>query len=214
MPRRQPPGHTVKKHMDTPRRVRFFEAFERKGERTARDIFKDFDIHPSTGYKLLHDRERYGDLADRREKFRKQKQQMRGTRQGPKPKSSDGQLHVPETTVISNTQEAPIVHGISVTPLTQCTHWHSPLDIIAIKHFCCQKFYACISCHDACESHKSFVWPLARRDESAVLCGQCKHILTISEYMESGSKCTRCASAFNPGCKNHWALYFELSKEL
>jgi hypothetical protein len=55
MPRRQPPGHTVKKHMDTPRRVRFFEAFERKGERTARDIFKDFNIHPSTGYKLLHE---------------------------------------------------------------------------------------------------------------------------------------------------------------
>ncbi|CAN9267945.1 unnamed protein product [Alternaria alternata] len=239
MPRRQPPGHTVKKHMDTPRRVRFFEAFERKGERTARDIFKDFNIHPSTGYKLLHDRERYGDLADRREKFRKQKQQMRGTRQGPKPKSSgeqlkskssgeqpkpkssDGQLHMPETTVISNTQEAPIVpgisvtvHGVSVTPLTQCAHWHSPLDIIAIKHFCCQKFYACISCHDACESHMSSVWPFARRDESAVLCGQCKHILTISEYMESGSKCTQCASAFNPGCNNHWELYFELRKEL
>ncbi|KAH7067682.1 zinc finger CHY domain-containing protein [Paraphoma chrysanthemicola] len=104
----------------------------------------------------------------------------------------------------------PQVHGLSVTPLTQCTHWHSPFDIIAIKHFCCNKFYACISCHDACETHKSGVWPRNANDEKAVLCGSCKHVLTVQEYMDSGSRCTSCKSAFNPGCKNHWNLYFEL----
>jgi uncharacterized CHY-type Zn-finger protein len=28
--------------------------------------------------------------------------------------------------------------------------------------------------------------------------------------MKSGSKCTACGSAFNPGCKNHWGMYFEV----
>jgi len=115
------------------------------------------------------------------------------------------------TLMSSETQDSPTVHGFSVTPLTQCSHWHSPLDIIAIKHFCCQKFYACISCHDACESHKSGVWPFEQRDDGAVLCGQCKHVLTVTEYMECGSKCTQCGSAFNPGCKNHWEMYFALN---
>lgn len=107
---------------------------------------------------------------------------------------------------------SPVVHGLSVTPLTQCTHWHSPLDIIAIKHFCCNKFYACITCHNASEAHNPSIWPRTLREEMAVLCGQCKHVLTIDEYMKSGSKCTACGSGFNPGCKNHWDLYFEIDE--
>ena len=113
-----------------------------------------------------------------------------------------------------NTSSPPIVHGLSVTPLTQCAHWHSPLDIIAIKHFCCQKFYACISCHDAGEIHKSGVWPKGQRNKGAVLCGACKHILSVDEYMNSGSRCTRCGEGFNPGCKNHWDLYFEIDEKV
>ncbi|KAI8931901.1 hypothetical protein NX059_010805 [Plenodomus lindquistii] len=107
----------------------------------------------------------------------------------------------------------PEAYGVSVTPTTQCAHWHSPLDIIAIKHFCCNKFYACISCHDELEDHKSGVWPLTKRDEKAVLCGQCKHVLSITEYMGSGSQCTQCGSGFNPGCKGHWGMYFELDNK-
>jgi 2,5-diamino-6-(ribosylamino)-4(3H)-pyrimidinone 5'-phosphate reductase len=91
MPRRYNPDHPVKNHFTTPQRVRFFEAFANKGERTARDIFRDFNMAPSTGYRLLHDREHYGDLADRRDEFRKHKQQLRETRQGPKPKNTDEQ---------------------------------------------------------------------------------------------------------------------------
>ncbi|KAK7181358.1 hypothetical protein PSPO01_12652 [Paraphaeosphaeria sporulosa] len=105
--------------------------------------------------------------------------------------------------------ESPHVYG-ATNSLTHCVHWSSPLDIIAIQHFCCRKFYACISCHDASETHASDVWPISKRGESAVLCGKCKHILTIEEYLKSGSVCTRCAGAFNPGCKNHWNLYFEV----
>ncbi|KAF2825631.1 zinc finger CHY domain-containing protein [Ophiobolus disseminans] len=107
----------------------------------------------------------------------------------------------------------PTIHGLSLTPLTQCAHWHSPLDIIAIKHFCCNKFYACISCHDACETHPSGVWPSDQRRERAVVCGACRHVLTIDEYLACGSKCTACGSGFNPGCKGHWGLYFEMDGE-
>lgn len=104
----------------------------------------------------------------------------------------------------------PSVHGLSLTPSTQCEHYHSPLDIIAIKHFCCRKFYACITCHDALETHKSGVWPRDQRDEKAVLCGACGHVLGVGEYMASGSRCTECEAGFNPGCKGHWKLYFEV----
>ncbi|KAF2733616.1 zinc finger CHY domain-containing protein [Polyplosphaeria fusca] len=106
----------------------------------------------------------------------------------------------------------PSVYGVSVSPTTQCLHWHSPLDVIAIKHFCCRNFYACISCHDAIETHKSDIWPKTHRSEPAVLCGVCKHVLTVDEYMQSGSRCTSCGQGFNPGCKGHWGLYFELEE--
>jgi uncharacterized CHY-type Zn-finger protein len=104
------------------------------------------------------------------------------------------------------------VHGLSLTPLTQCKHWNSPLDIIAIRHACCGRFYACISCHDALENHKSSIWPLSQRDERAVLCGKCKHVLRIDEYLSCGSVCTRCGAGFNPGCKGHWGMYFEMEE--
>lgn len=107
----------------------------------------------------------------------------------------------------------PPVFGLSVTPQTRCSHWASPLDIIAIKHACCQKFYACISCHDACEDHKSAVWPRSQRSEQAILCGECKHVLAIHEYMRCRSTCTHCGSGFNPRCKGHWGLYFEVSDD-
>lgn len=118
------------------------------------------------------------------------------------------------STVLSNPDEqTPAVHGLSVTSQTQCSHWHSPLDIIAIKHACCNKFYACISCHDALEEHRPEVWGREKRDEKAVLCGNCKGLLSVKEYLECNSRCTRCGAGFNPGCKNHWALYFEVGEE-
>jgi uncharacterized CHY-type Zn-finger protein len=104
------------------------------------------------------------------------------------------------------------VRGLSLTPLTQCKHWNSPFDIIAIRHACCEKFYACISCHDALENHISSVWSHSQRHERAVLCGKCKHVLQIDEYLSCGSVCTSCGAGFNPGCKGHWGLYFEMEE--
>jgi uncharacterized CHY-type Zn-finger protein len=104
----------------------------------------------------------------------------------------------------------PRVHGLSLTHSTQCTHWNSDLDIIAIKHYCCSKFYACISCHNELESHEPTVWPFSQRDERAVLCGECNYVLSIEEYLHSGSRCTSCGAGFNPGCKGHWGMYFKM----
>jgi uncharacterized CHY-type Zn-finger protein len=107
----------------------------------------------------------------------------------------------------------PQVHGLSLTPTTQCIHWNSALDIIAIKHYCCYKFYACISCHNAVESHEPTVWPISQRGERAVLCGKCKCVLSIEKYLHSGSRCTNCDARFNPGCKGHWGMYIEMEDE-
>lgn len=106
----------------------------------------------------------------------------------------------------------PPIHGLHLTPLTQCLHYHSPLDIIAIKHFCCKKFYACITCHDACETHARAIWPVHQRHERAVMCGACKYVLTVQEYMECGSRCGNCGCGFNPGCRAHWGMYFDVKE--
>jgi uncharacterized CHY-type Zn-finger protein len=126
--------------------------------------------------------------------------------------ATDNTNTAPTLTTTEQSQIQPQAHGISITPLTQCQHWNSPLDIIAIRHACCGKFYACISCHDALENHTSSVWPLFQRDERAVLCGKCKHVLRIDEYLSCGSVCTSCGSGFNPGCKGHWGMYFEMEE--
>ncbi|KAK8075347.1 hypothetical protein PG997_010010 [Apiospora hydei] len=104
----------------------------------------------------------------------------------------------------------PTVHGLSVSPLTQCSHWHSVRDIIAIRHKCCGDYYACISCHEALAKHPPQVWSKAEQATTrAVLCGKCRHELTIAEYLGCGNNCPQCRSLFNPGCANHYSLYFE-----
>ncbi|KAF2468893.1 CHY zinc finger family protein [Lindgomyces ingoldianus] len=103
-----------------------------------------------------------------------------------------------------------LIYGHSITPLTQCKHYNTSLDIIAIKHACCNKFYACISCHNELESHDPKVWGKEQRDVKAVLCGGCRYVMEVGEYMGCGSRCTRCGRGFNPQCKGHWGVYFEV----
>jgi uncharacterized CHY-type Zn-finger protein len=40
------------------------------------------------------------------------------------------------------------------------------------------------------------------------LCGNCGNQLSVDEYMKCDSQCTRCEARFNPGCANHYDLYF------
>jgi len=112
-------------------------------------------------------------------------------------------------TTTNNSKENIIVYGQTVDSETRCVHYHSQLDIIAIKFKCCKKYYPCYKCHQEAEIHTPQVWSVAEHNQKAILCGVCKHELTITEYINSGNKCTSCKSNFNPGCSLHYHLYFE-----
>lgn len=101
------------------------------------------------------------------------------------------------------------VFGKPVDNQTRCVHWHSELDIIAIKFKCCDKYYPCFSCHEEEADHEHQVWPKAEFDQKAILCGVCGNELSIKDYMASGNICPTCKSGFNPGCSKHYYLYFE-----
>jgi uncharacterized CHY-type Zn-finger protein len=102
----------------------------------------------------------------------------------------------------------PTVRGLSLDPQTRCAHWHSDLDIIAIRMACCGTYYACRECHDALAGHTAKVWPLAAFNEPAILCGACGTELSIQAYLACESRCPACAARFNPGCHGHRHLYF------
>ncbi|MCS5489202.1 CHY zinc finger protein [Algoriphagus limi] len=101
------------------------------------------------------------------------------------------------------------VFGKPVDNQTRCVHWHSDLDIIAIKFKCCDKYYPCFSCHEEEADHEHQVWPKTEFDQKAILCGVCGTELGIQEYMDSNNTCPKCKSSFNPGCSKHYHLYFE-----
>jgi uncharacterized CHY-type Zn-finger protein len=116
----------------------------------------------------------------------------------------------------------PIIYGHKVDEETRCVHWASELDIVALQFYCCRKFYPCYECHHAAEAenHRTSVWPKEERQQPTVLCGHCKRLLSIQEYIEiyqngtSTPQCPSCEASFNPGCKGHLHLYFKMdSKE-
>jgi len=92
---------------------------------------------------------------------------------------------------------------------TRCIHYHSPLDVIAIKFKCCDTYYPCYYCHSEEASHQPLRWTQKEFDSKAILCGVCKYEMTINEYLNSNYHCPSCDAAFNPGCSNHNHLYFE-----
>jgi uncharacterized CHY-type Zn-finger protein len=104
------------------------------------------------------------------------------------------------------------VFGKSVDHQTRCIHWHSALDVIAIKFKCCGKYYPCFSCHEEEADHDHQVWPTSEFDQKAILCGVCGHELGILEYMEANNTCPKCEASFNPSCSKHYHLYFETDK--
>lgn len=104
------------------------------------------------------------------------------------------------------------VYGSTVDNETRCKHYHTELDIIAIKFRCCSRFYPCYKCHEESEKHPVIRWEQNQFNEAAILCGHCKNLLTIKEYM--GAKtCKYCGAAFNSRCKAHYHIYFEVPEE-
>ncbi|WP_323704830.1 CHY zinc finger protein [Mammaliicoccus sp. Dog046] len=101
------------------------------------------------------------------------------------------------------------VYGLTVDNETRCEHYQTPLDIIAIKFKCCNKFYPCYKCHDACENHEAKRWNQDEFNEQAILCGVCNQTMSINEYMMT-EVCPHCDARFNDRCKYHHHLYFKI----
>lgn len=102
------------------------------------------------------------------------------------------------------------IKGIDVDEETRCLHYHSEVDRIAIKFYCCDTYYPCFSCHEEEAGHAPQFWPKTQFHQKGVLCGFCGYELTIDEYLTGSSSCPSCKSAFNPGCSLHEHLYFEV----
>lgn len=104
------------------------------------------------------------------------------------------------------------VYGPVVDDETRCIHYASPLDVVAIRFKCCGKYYPCYQCHEEAEAHPIERWEKREWDTKAVLCGVCKHEMTIREYM-GASACPHCGAPFNPGCAAHYPLYFQIDRD-
>lgn len=108
---------------------------------------------------------------------------------------------------------APAINGKLVDEQSRCYHWHSPLDVIALKFKCCEKYYACYSCHHELANHPTQRYDLSiDSNEKLIICGVCKTELCFNEYHEH-MKCPHCKSQFNPACSLHYDLYFENAGE-
>ncbi|UOF88884.1 CHY zinc finger protein [Fodinisporobacter ferrooxydans] len=101
------------------------------------------------------------------------------------------------------------VEGLLVDAQTRCRHYSSDKDVIAIKFPCCDTYFPCFMCHHSYADHAPTVWKREQFHTKAILCGVCGFELTIRQYFDCDSKCPKCQSGFNPGCQNHYHLYFE-----
>lgn len=101
-----------------------------------------------------------------------------------------------------------IVYGLLVDTSTRCTHYHSDLDIVAIKFKCCDRYYSCFACHEELEEHGASTWAESEFGELAILCGACNSELSIRDYLACAFACPCCQSPFNPRCAEHYDRYF------
>ena len=104
------------------------------------------------------------------------------------------------------------IYGPVVDEETRCVHYHTSLDIVAIKFKCCGRFYPCYKCHEESEPHPIERWSREEFDEEAIYCGHCQHTLSINQYM-GAAVCPHCGANFNKRCKAHYHIYFEVDEE-
>ncbi|CCK71448.1 Hot13p KNAG_0H00320 [Huiozyma naganishii CBS 8797] len=104
-----------------------------------------------------------------------------------------------------------VVRGQCWDGATRCRHYHSTLDIVGLSFKCCPGFYwPCYECHTTVMPHDPVRYDTREESEvKCVLCGECKTQLTFSEYTATGS-CPACNASFNPQCRAHYPLYFEM----
>ena len=102
------------------------------------------------------------------------------------------------------------VYGKLIDDNTRCVHYHSPLDVIAIKFKCCGEYYPCYQCHEETAGHAALAWNKDEWNTKAILCGVCKTEMSIEQYLGSANQCPFCNASFNPNCSKHYHLYFEV----
>ena len=89
------------------------------------------------------------------------------------------------------------VKGKLVDEHTRCVHYHSLLDVIAIKFKCCGEYYPCYNCHEEEADHEHEVWKKNEFDSRAILCGVCNNKMTIHEYLACDNHCPSCNALLN-----------------
>lgn len=105
-------------------------------------------------------------------------------------------------------ERLPHIGGFAVDDQTRCVHYHSAEDVVAIKFECCRTYYPCFLCHAEGARHPASVWPVEHWDDHALMCGVCRHEMSINTYLGVTS-CPSCGAPFNDGCVAHRHLYFQ-----
>jgi len=100
------------------------------------------------------------------------------------------------------------IFGETVDDQTRCIHYHTDVDVIAIKFKCCLQYYPCHLCHEEDADHPAQTWPRNEWTEPAVLCGVCKGEMSIDGYLATTS-CPTCAARLNERCAAHSHFYFQ-----
>lgn len=103
---------------------------------------------------------------------------------------------------------SPAVRGRTVDDETRCVHYATVLDVVAIRFHCCDAYWPCAECHEEGAGHEAVRVPVADRDRPGILCGVCRHELSVTTYLRVEA-CPRCGAAFNPRCALHRDRYFE-----
>ncbi|WP_135852212.1 CHY zinc finger protein [Halorussus salinus] len=103
------------------------------------------------------------------------------------------------------------IRGVEVGPETRCAHYDSERDVVALRFACCEAYFPCFRCHDAVADHEAERLSV-ESGEAAVLCGVCGSGLTPREFVDGEHRCPDCGAAFNPGCGDHYDLYFEFEE--
>ncbi len=90
---------------------------------------------------------------------------------------------------------------------TRRVHDHSDLDIIAIRVFCCDTYYACKQCHAESADHSIRVWRVALWNQNAILCGNCRIALSIPGLRARGISVQSVMPALTPAAANSLNLF-------
>ena len=62
-----------------------------------------------------------------------------------------------------------IVKGKPIDDQTRCAHYHSSLDVIAVKFKCCNEYYPCYYCHKESSDHPADTWKKNEQNNKSIM---------------------------------------------